>query len=84
LGLEKMYDASTGTYYCDGKRYSRTLIAEAKGYLYGEAQKYSSKGAEWRDLALVYDLAYEAVDSLTDANVEKLKAEKAKKGDQGA
>lgn len=78
LGFEQKYDAATGTYYCHGKMYSRTLIEETKGYMYSESQKYSSRGAEWRDMALAYDLAYEAICRLTDADVNEMREERNK------
>ena len=72
VNMVQKYDSSTGTYYSQGKVYSRVVIEEAKSYMHKQAQKYANMGAEYRDLSLAYDLAYEAITRLTADSLSKV------------
>ncbi|MCR5773948.1 MAG: hypothetical protein K6G42_02565 [Lachnospiraceae bacterium] len=62
---ESKWDASTGTYYSHGKMFSKLSIFKAKNYFADQAAKYNKVGsAEAKEMAQMFDLAYEAIDAI--------------------
>jgi hypothetical protein len=62
---ESKWDESTGTYYCNGKMFSKMSIFRAKSYFADQTVKYNKIGtAEAKEMARCYDLAYEAICAL--------------------
>ena len=63
---ESKWDESTGTYYCNGKMFSKMSIFRAKNYFAEQAMKYSNIGtSDAKELAQIYDLAYEAINQIS-------------------
>ncbi len=72
---ESKWDPSTGTYYSNGKMFSKMSIFRAKSYFADQTAKYNKIGtSEAKEMAQVYDLAYEAIRAL----------EKSEEGESGA
>ncbi len=68
------YDSGTGTLYCDGIMYKKTVLEEARTYFYKMMSQYNSsevKGA--RDIAMYYRLALDGIDALTKTGDDRLK-----------
>ena len=62
---ESKWDSGTGTYYSHGKMFSKMSIFRAKNYFADQAAKYNKIGtAEAKEMAQMYDLAYEAIDAI--------------------
>ncbi len=62
---ESKWDEATGTYYCNGKMFSKMSIFRAKNYFADQSMKYAKMGtSEAKELARIYDLAYEAISHL--------------------
>jgi hypothetical protein len=62
---ESKWDSSTGTYYSNGKMFSKMSIFRAKSYFADQTVKYNKIGtAEAKEMARCYDLAYEAICAL--------------------
>lgn len=62
---ESKWDSGTGTYYSHGKMFSKMSIFRAKNYFADQAAKYNKMGtAEAKEMAQMFDLAYEAIDSI--------------------
>ena len=62
---ESKWDEATGTYYCNGKMFSKLSIFRSKNYFADQAAKYSAIGTQdAKELAQMYDLAYEAISEL--------------------
>ena len=62
---ESKWDAGTGTYYCHGKMFSKMSIFRAKNYFADQAAKYNKIGTpEAKEMAQMFDLAYEAIDAI--------------------
>lgn len=62
---ESKWDAGTGTYYCHGKMFSKMSIFRAKNYFADQAAKYNKIGtSEAKEMAQMFDLAYEAIDAI--------------------
>ena len=62
---ESKWDSSTGTYYSNGKMFSKMSIFRAKTYFADQTVKYNKIGtAEAKEMAQAYDLAYEAICAL--------------------
>ncbi len=61
------WDSSTGTYYSNGKMFSKMSIFRAKNSFAEQAMKYSNIGtSDAKELAQIYDLAYEAINQISD------------------
>ncbi|MBO5552501.1 MAG: hypothetical protein J5966_11155 [Lachnospiraceae bacterium] len=62
---ESKWDSGTGTYYSHGKMFSKMSIFRAKNYFADQAAKYNKIGtAEAKEMAQMFDLAYEAIDAI--------------------
>lgn len=62
---ESKWDAGTGTYYSHGKMFSKLSIFRAKNYFADQAAKYNKMGSsEAKEMAQMFDLAYEAIDAI--------------------
>ena len=62
---ESKWDSSTGTYYSNGKMFSKMSIFRAKSYFADQAAKYNKIGtSEAIEMAQMFDLAYEAIDAI--------------------
>lgn len=69
---ESKFDSGTGTYYSHGKMFSKMSIFRAKNYFADQAQKYNKIGSpEAKEMAQMFDLAYEAIDSIERSGQEK-------------
>lgn len=62
---ESKWDSGTGTYYSHGKMFSKMSIFRAKNYFADQAAKYNKIGTpEAKEMAQMFDLAYEAIDAI--------------------
>ncbi len=62
---ESKWDSGTGTYYSHGKMFSKMSIFRAKNYFADQAAKYNKMGtSEAKEMAQMFDLAYEAIDAI--------------------
>ena len=69
---ESKFESGTGTYYSHGKMFSKMSIFRAKNYFADQAQKYNKIGSpEAKEMAQMFDLAYEAIDSIERSGQEK-------------